>query len=210
MSDQVMFTLTEAAKRLGVTEKPIRRRIQRGELPATRVPRPQGHEWRVAVPDVQIHDPVRDQVFDSADLDNDLDIDERPDQVDLVHSSAALQLAGRLADQLAAERERSSALERERFELAGRLGFYQARIQELERRVLELEAPKEASAETVNHPTSEQNGPDSTAQTVSEEPKEQPEAERGSETGRLPPTNCQDPSSDGTLKRFWRWLTQPV
>ncbi len=151
-----MLTLAEAAKRLGVTEKTLRRRIQRGELTAIRVPRPQGHEWRVAVPGVQIPDPIGDQVPESLHLDTDLDTDEvrdAHDQVGLVHSSAVLQLAERLADQLAAERSRSAALERERFELAGRLGFYQARIQELERRVLELEAPKEAPAEMANHPT---------------------------------------------------------
>src|SRR5919201_5305686 len=49
-------TLAEAARRLGVTEKTIRRRIKRGELAAIRVMRQQGHEWRVKLSGVQVAD----------------------------------------------------------------------------------------------------------------------------------------------------------
>ena len=53
-------------------------------------------------------------------------------------------------------------------ELSGRLGFYQSEIQHLkaqleaaQTRILELEAPKEASAEMANHPAHVENGPNS-------------------------------------------------
>ena len=78
-------------------------------------------------------------------------------------SAAALEaLAEALAEanvRASDERKRVAELEQERSELYGRLGFYQARIQELERRVLELEAPKNSvPAEMANHPTPSENG----------------------------------------------------
>lgn len=145
-------SVAEAAQVLGVGEKTIRRRIQRGELSAVRVERPQGHEWRVML------DPVTtrtnghvsrvgshgDQVVDQVDQD-------RTGTVDQV--TAALRLAETLADQLAHEREQAGAqlaerdrriadLEQERFQLAGQLGFYQAQLETARERIKLLEAPK--------------------------------------------------------------------
>ncbi len=109
-------------------------------------------------------------------------------------------------------------------ELSGRLGFYQSEIQHLkvqlegaqlqlqlaQARILELEAPKEAPAEMANHPSAEQNGQGVGAQTVSEMAEERPETGRRSEVSAPPATKDQEGSSSGALKRFWRWLTQPV
>ena len=66
--------------------------------------------------------------------------------------------------------EANRKLHEERAELFGRLGFYQARIQDLEHRILELQAPKEVPVERVNHPTSDENGADSASQKVSRQP----------------------------------------
>jgi excisionase family DNA binding protein len=44
-------TVEEAAKLLGVSRDTIMRRIQKGELEAHQEPRPQGHVWRVTIPD---------------------------------------------------------------------------------------------------------------------------------------------------------------
>ncbi len=47
----------------------------------------------------------------------------------------------RLVELLAAEREKSERLSQQNFELAGRLGFYQAKLQEAEKQILLLSAP---------------------------------------------------------------------
>ncbi len=112
----------------------------------------------------------------------------------------------------------------ERAELYGRLGFYQAEIQYLkaeldgvlaqlqlaQTRILELEAPKEGTAESADHSPAEQNGQDSGSQAVSVMPDEQPEAGRRSEVSAPPAANGQEINSGGAFKRFWRWLTQPI
>ena len=75
--------------------------------------------------------------------------------------------------QLAEYRELVDRMHRENLELAGRLGFSQARIQELERRILELEAPKAALAATTNptnHPAPSANGANSGSQKLSPRP----------------------------------------
>jgi len=145
-------SVAEAAQALGVGEKTIRRRIQRGELSAVRVERPQGHEWRVML------DPVTtrtnghangavqrdDQMADQVDRDR----GESPDQV-----TAALRLAETLAAQLAHERGQATAqlaerdrriaeLEHERFQLAGQLGFFQAQLETAREQIKLLEMPK--------------------------------------------------------------------
>ena len=129
-------TISEAAKALGISEWAVRRRIKAGKLQATLV----GREWRVALADS-------------------LSASEEPQDASeqsLAVSAAALEaLAEALAEanvRASDERKRVAELEQERSELYGRLGFYQARIQDLERRVLELEGPKEAPDEMSNHP----------------------------------------------------------
>ena len=94
-------------------------------------------------------------------------------------ADSAMAITGNIAEssalvaierQLAEYRELVDRMHRENLELAGRLGFSQARIQELERRILELEAPKEATVEMANHSTPSENGADSGAQQVSARP----------------------------------------
>ncbi len=41
------ISVTEAASRLGVSERTIRRRIKDGEIQAASIPTPQGHIWRI-------------------------------------------------------------------------------------------------------------------------------------------------------------------
>ena len=47
-------SIPEAAKRLGVTQDTIRRRIRKGELAAYQEPRPQGYVWLVDVPEEEL------------------------------------------------------------------------------------------------------------------------------------------------------------
>lgn len=50
-NDQVdWLPIDQAKERLQVSEKTIRRRIKRGELPGRKVDTPQGYQWEVAVP----------------------------------------------------------------------------------------------------------------------------------------------------------------
>ncbi len=44
-------TVDEAAKHLGVSRDTVMRRIRKGELDAHQEERPQGHVWRVVIPD---------------------------------------------------------------------------------------------------------------------------------------------------------------
>ena len=44
-------TISEAARRLGVPEKTVRRQVRNGELPGTQVATPQGYRWMVDLPD---------------------------------------------------------------------------------------------------------------------------------------------------------------
>jgi hypothetical protein len=122
-----------------VTEKTIRRRIKRGDLAAVRVMRPQGHEWRVRLP-VQVMDQGEDAGV-SHDLDTDLDRKRHTGTPDQVRPGQAVQLAQTLAEQLATERERSAALERERAELYGRLGYFQAQLEQAQETIKALQAP---------------------------------------------------------------------
>ncbi len=47
----VTVSITEAAKRLGVSEKTVRRRLSVGALRGNRVSRPQGYTWAVHLDD---------------------------------------------------------------------------------------------------------------------------------------------------------------
>jgi excisionase family DNA binding protein len=44
-------TIPEAARRLGVSEHTVRRRVRSGELPGKQVATPQGFTWLVDIPD---------------------------------------------------------------------------------------------------------------------------------------------------------------
>jgi excisionase family DNA binding protein len=166
-------TIAEAARRLGVGEQTIRRRIKRGELAAERISRPQGHEWRVrldqeltwSADQVSGHVRAADQVVtrygDQVDQVNGQAADQVNDQVDQVrgvvmdpgpHLAAALALAETLVDQLAAERARVAQLEQERFGLAGQLGFLQAQLQAAQEQIKLLAAPRDDAGPTVGPP----------------------------------------------------------
>ncbi|MCH8184541.1 MAG: hypothetical protein IH862_00385 [Chloroflexi bacterium] len=54
----VTVSITEAAKRLGVSEKTVRRRLSGGALRGERVSRPQGYTWAVHLDDDVGHRPV--------------------------------------------------------------------------------------------------------------------------------------------------------
>jgi hypothetical protein len=112
--------------------------------------RPQGYEWRVRLP-VQVTD-QGEGIGVSSDLDNDLDRRGHVETLDQVRPGQAVQLAQTLADQLVAERERSAALERERAELYGRLGYFQAQLEQAQETIKALQAPASPPPEPARRP----------------------------------------------------------
>lgn len=132
------LSIQEAAEALGCSEKTIRRRIKSGLIQAHRLPTSQGYEWRVHL------NGMADQVLGN-DADH-LDGQDGPltgtngqvdtgraDQVNtqpVQPSEAALLKALDLTDRL----------QRENMELAGRVGFLQARLQMAEEQLLALSA----------------------------------------------------------------------
>jgi transposase-like protein len=44
-------TITEAARRLGISERTVRRRLHNGDLPGRQLATPQGFVWTVEMPD---------------------------------------------------------------------------------------------------------------------------------------------------------------
>jgi excisionase family DNA binding protein len=147
MAEQRTVSVTEAARLLGVTEKTVRQRLRTGELRGERTERPQGHVWRVVL-DQTIY-----PVNGSAGA-----VDHRTDPVtaahhDQVNGSAGFRAVEVLVAQLAEERRRSEEMERrladlqqERFELAGRLGYFQSELEHARQTIKALEAPKEPIA----------------------------------------------------------------
>ena len=60
----MQVTIGEAAKRLGVSEHTVRRRVRSGELPGSQVDTPQGYTWRVEIPE----DLLQEQVVDRGEI----------------------------------------------------------------------------------------------------------------------------------------------
>jgi excisionase family DNA binding protein len=112
------FTVKDAAARLGVSERTIRRRIKDRVIDAQQVPTAQGYEWRVY-------------------------LDTPAVQVDTPSTRHAGKLDGTPAPELMKALEMVDRLQRENQQLAGQLGFLQARVQEQERTIARLMAPQE-------------------------------------------------------------------
>ena len=124
------LTVKQYAAHAGIAERTVRDKLARGVLAGGKEPDPvTGIDvWWIELPDAA--DPPRPAATPSADA---------ADPPEGVGNVAFIEVLNR-------HQEIIEKLHRENVELAGRLGFYQARNQELERRVLELEAPKNGAA----------------------------------------------------------------
>ena len=123
------ISIQEAAAHLGVSEKTIRRRIKAGEIAAHQLPTSQGFEWRVDLdgqPAGQVPGQNGHLNGHAAQVDTPVAVQQPPQR------DQALLEALRLVEKL----------QQQNLELSGRVGFYQAKNQDLEQRVLLLEAPK--------------------------------------------------------------------
>jgi hypothetical protein len=57
-------TITEAARRLGISERTVRRRLHNGDLPGRQLATPQGFVWTVEMPDDVPNDQTNGKVAD--------------------------------------------------------------------------------------------------------------------------------------------------
>ena len=164
-------SLDEAAAYFGVSVKTLRRRIQKGQIPARRVEIPGGFTYRVQLSPYTGQPPTSplDRLTIPSDY-GDSHVGQGVDQ-SLVEAFRSL------VDQLQQER---AQLHRENLELAGRCGWLQSenrqlagRVQDLEQELRLLKAPAaaaadmptdQAPAEMTNHPAHVENGPDSGVQ----------------------------------------------
>ncbi len=160
-------TAAIAAHVTGVDARTIRRWAARGSIPARRTPRGQLFDLdavRRYAGFTDIDDYGEGAIADNAGISQACAANEC-EPVHDIREVASMVSANESALVSLVKEQQQQLLE-----LAGRVGFYQARIQELERRILELEAPKETSAEISNHPTPTENAADSDSEKLPSRP----------------------------------------
>jgi excisionase family DNA binding protein len=135
------LSVQEAAEVLGCSEKTIRRRIKAGSLTAHRLPTSQGYEWRVHV------DGAVDQVTSLPAVQVNGQNGHLPGDADQVDTNPSGQVDSAPAPPNEAGNEAlikaldfAERLQRENMELAGRVGFLQAKLQTAEEQILALNA----------------------------------------------------------------------
>jgi len=120
------LSIEEAAESMGVSAATIRRRIKTGELAAFKRTTPYGFEWRIGTEPESIGlITTADHVVESPDQ----PVVESADQTPTPETLELVRLVARLSQ--------------ENQQLAGQLGFTQAKLQEAERTVALLMAPKD-------------------------------------------------------------------
>jgi excisionase family DNA binding protein len=132
-------SVQEAAQVLGCSEKTIRRRIKAGTLTAHRLPTSQGYEWRVQL------DGSTDQLppLFAAQVDSQnghlpsgaAQLDNQQNEPKNAASASVNDASNEALLKALAFAER---LQRENMELAGRVGFLQAKLQTAEEQILAL------------------------------------------------------------------------
>jgi excisionase family DNA binding protein len=154
------ISVQEAAEDLGINEKTVRRRIHLGQIPAIKMPRPQGFEWRVYLHGIPqptlepatyslhlntIPEPLKTQV-DTPPVQVDTHLDTPPVQMDTHLDTPPVQMDSndllRLVEKLHDENS----------QLAGQVGFLQAKLQDAQHQIKLLEGPKELEPERSKTP----------------------------------------------------------
>ena len=120
------LTLAEAASRLGVSVYTVRRQVKRGELEAEQVATPHGLAWRVRLSNLP---------GDMVTLTNEAE--------QVAQGSTMVELI-RLIDQYRAAEERHR---QELMELSGRVGYFQAQLEQARETIRALEAPRSADVD---------------------------------------------------------------
>lgn len=140
-------SLQEASLRLDLSERTIRRMLQEGELQGYKQKATRGYVWRVVLDDAPVPEPGissangRHEAGSSpaagGGSEQQTPNDETTPTGDLAR---ALSLIEQMHQDQVAELER---LRRENQQLAGQLGFTQAKLQEAEKQIALLMAPKD-------------------------------------------------------------------
>ncbi len=142
-----------AAQRLGITQEGVRKRIQRGLLKAEKV----DNRWLVALP-TQVEE-VQDKLESALYM-----VGAQLEEGSNLHGTELERVVQTFLEKL----ERAH---RENLELAGRVGFLQAKLQDAEEEIRMLRAPAQPpEPEMANHPTPREDRSDSASQKVSSRP----------------------------------------
>ena len=155
---QEKVDIKTAAQRLGITQEGVRKRIQRGLLKAEKI----DNRWLVALP-AQLEE-VQDRLESALYM-----VGEQLEEGSNLHRTGLERVVQSFLEKL----ERAH---RENLELAGRVGFLQAKLQDAEEEIRMLKAPVEAEDSAVgtsnhsNHPAPSENGADSGSEKLSSRP----------------------------------------
>lgn len=131
-SAPLLLSIDQAARHLGVTGLTVRRQIKAGKLKARRIRGKFGPEWRVCIE--QPMAPV--QADEEGRIAQPRADDDQP-------ISALIALVEKLQDE-------NRRLQDDRFELAGRLGFFQAELESTRKQLAILQAPAEPEKKSEN------------------------------------------------------------
>ena len=138
------LSVQEAAEALGVTPKTIRRRIKQGTLQGFKQPTSQGYEWRVRL-DGQVDAHAVQVDTPTAEVGREMDTPAPPlgGQVDTQDAAEVALKALTVLEHIQQEhRAEVEELRRENQQLAGQLGFGQAKLQDAEEQIRLLAAPQ--------------------------------------------------------------------
>jgi len=129
------LTLEQAGRALGLSPRTVRRMVRRGELAADKIEGPHGPQYLVRLPAGQAGTVATNGHGG------------RGQGAPAGQPTAAVHRGQASLVPLVTElTHRVAALEQERFELAGRLGFYQAQLQQAQETIKALQAPQEPIA----------------------------------------------------------------
>jgi excisionase family DNA binding protein len=150
------ISVQEAAEDLGLNEKTVRRRIHLGQIPAIKVPRPQGFEWRVYLDGIPqpileaathpIHLNTIPQALKTQMDTPPVQVDTPPVQIDTHLDTPPIQMDSNELLRLVEK------LHDENSQLAGQVGFLQAKLQDAQHQIKLLEGPKEPEPERSKTP----------------------------------------------------------
>ena len=132
-------TAAEAAVILGLSERTVLRRLKQGKLQGYKVDAGRGTVWRVLLDGMATTPPTGDDAMAVMRATPTGTADGMPSA-----PPALAEFAHAVIDELRQEyREELERLRRENQQLAGQVGFLQARVQDQERQIALLMAPKE-------------------------------------------------------------------
>ena len=150
------ISVQEAAEDLGLNEKTVRRRIHLGQIPAIKVPRPQGFEWRVYLDGIPqpileaathpIHLNTIPQALKTQMDTPPVQVDTPPVQIDTHLDTPPIQMDSNELLRLVEK------LHDENSQLAGQVGFLQAKLQDAQHQIKLFEGPKEPEPERSKTP----------------------------------------------------------